>query len=1059
LPTANSLRIPEVGQIVELRRRRYAVLQVSTASTSTYGLADGHHIVTGTSIDDDALGEEVQVVWEVEPGTRVIERLTLPSPADGFDDPERLDAFLDAVRWGAASQADTRTLQAPFRSGIEIEDYQLDPLVRALQMPRVNLLIADDVGLGKTIESGLVCQELILRHRVRRVLIVCPSCIQVQWKEQMWDKFGLDFRIVDSTLMKELRRERGLHVNPWSHFPRLITSIDFIKRERPLRLLQDTLPADGQPTYPRKWDLMIVDEAHNVAPARAGKYATDSLRTIAIRTIAPHVEHKLFLTATPHNGYPESFSALLELLDNQRFAQGVKPDRDQLGAIMVRRLKSELKGWDGAPRFAERKLYPLEVEYSADERRAHQLLSTYGASRLKRAEGDAEKYACEFVLKLLKKRLISSPAAFARTLDHHRETVRNRRRPIAKPTIGILRRRVDQIDEDFDDDDAYETAELDMVDLAGSALSTTEKDEQAILDELSAWSKKVEHVADSKTRVLIEWLNANLKPDGKWSDRRVIIFTEYRATQKWLHGILATAGLTEGSNEDNRRLLQLFGGMPVDLREKVKAAFQASPTLSAVRILLATDAASEGIDLQNHCSHLIQYEIPWNPNKMEQRNGRVDRHGQRESEVNVFHFVSAGYEQRLKNATMVSPGSLEADLEFLMRAAVKVEAIREDLGKVGPVIASQVEEAMLGKRRTLDTAGAERQAEPVKQMLKFEYRVKEKIAEFEAQLRETREEMGFTPENIKSVVDVGLQLAGKPALVLLPTHPAGRSGQGVYHLPRLDGSWAVCVDGLAHPHTREIRPITFDHAIADGRDDVVLVHLGHRLVQMCLRLLRAEIWASETAYGDHLYRVSARLVRPGTIDTPAIIAYGRLVILGGDGHRLHEEVITGGGLIKEGRFERMNVTEVKNALAHVLPNPAPDSIRTRLTELWPAHERQVHSALDARSRDRLNALQKTLADRSAKEANNLAEVLRELAESIRQSIERPEFNQLELDLFSNTEREQWDRNRRGLEARVARIPEEIERETAAIRARFADPQGRLFPVAVMYLVPERLVRQ
>ena len=154
----------------------------------------------------------------------------------------------------------------------------------------------------------------------------------------MRDKFGLDFRIVDSSLMRELRRRRGIHVNPWSHFPRLITSVDFLKRERPLRLFRETLPAPGEPVYPRKYDLLIVDEAHNCAPSGAGKYATDSLRTQALRELAPHFEHKLFLTATPHNGYRESFSALLELLDNQRFSRGTEPDRKQLDAVMVRRL-------------------------------------------------------------------------------------------------------------------------------------------------------------------------------------------------------------------------------------------------------------------------------------------------------------------------------------------------------------------------------------------------------------------------------------------------------------------------------------------------------------------------------------------------------------------------------------------------------------------------------------------------------------------------------------------------------------------------------------------------
>lgn len=130
--------------------------------------------------------------------------------------------------------------------------------------------------------------RLILRHRARSILIVCPSSIQVQWKEEMRDKFGLEFRIIDSEALSELRRRRrGIHVNPWSHFPRLITSIDYLKRERPMRLFRETLPAGDQPPFPRPYDLLIVDEAHNVAPAGRGKYATDSLRTAAIWTLSP----------------------------------------------------------------------------------------------------------------------------------------------------------------------------------------------------------------------------------------------------------------------------------------------------------------------------------------------------------------------------------------------------------------------------------------------------------------------------------------------------------------------------------------------------------------------------------------------------------------------------------------------------------------------------------------------------------------------------------------------------------------------------------------------------
>src|SRR6218665_3034723 len=304
---------PEPGQLVEVRCRQWVVADVDAAGLET-GVPQ--HCVTLSSIDEDGLGEELEVVWEIEPGAPVIEGAGLPS-VTAQDDSGMLAAFVDAVRWGAATNADRGFLQAPFRSGVSIEDFQLDPLVRAIDMARVNLLIADDVGLGKTIEAGLVIQELLLRHRARTVLIVCPASLQEKWRVEMLEKFGLDFRVVDTDYIKQLRRERGTHANPWTSHPRLITSMDWAKGGEGLRAMRDVIPAHVG--HPRKFDLLVVDEAHNVAPAAGAHYALESQRTRFVRAIGPHFQHRLFLTATPHNGYTESFTALLELLDDQRF--------------------------------------------------------------------------------------------------------------------------------------------------------------------------------------------------------------------------------------------------------------------------------------------------------------------------------------------------------------------------------------------------------------------------------------------------------------------------------------------------------------------------------------------------------------------------------------------------------------------------------------------------------------------------------------------------------------------------------------------------------------------
>ena len=778
------------------------------------------------------------------------------------------------------------------------------------------------------------------------MLIICPSSLQIQWQEEMRDKFGLEFRIIDSESISVLRRKRGIHVNPWSHFPRLITSIDFLKCERPLRLFRETLPAGDQPVYPRRYDLLIVDEAH--MSLLLGEASTQPILCAPKLFVRSHHTSSIssFCLPLPTTDTVKVFSALLELLDNQRFARAVMPDRSQLEAVMVRRMKSELKlHWDGSRRFAERVVRHLEVAYTESERRAHRALQQYTVQRLKNVKTDAERFAAEFVLKLLKKRLFSSPAAFGITLEKHRRFISGSRPAFLGTTAW--RRQIENVEEDYADDEDYEASAQEAVEAASGALPTLGTEEAALLKELSEYASTSAVRPDSKAQALINWLNSCVRPKGKWSNERVIIFTEYRATQKWLYDLLAREGFTEGEH-----LLMMYGGMPHEDRERIKAAFQANPSQAPVRILLATDAASEGVNLQNHCSRLIHYEIPWNPNRMEQRNGRVDRHGQKASEVQIFHFVCKGFDVARMDASV---GNLEADLEFLMRAALKIETIREDIGKVGPVIASQVEEAMLGRRSGLDTEKAERDAEPVRRMLKFERELRKQLEKLAGQLHETKQDLRLTPENIENVVKSALALAGQLSLVhaevpgIWPDPSGRRSSCPVYTLPALSGSWALCAEGLEHPHTHKIRPIVFDPVLATGRDDVVYAHLNHRLVQMCLRLLRAEVWL--TGGSKKINRVCSHIVPDSVLPTPAVIAHGRIVVLGGDNHRIHEEVIMAGGILKEGRFVRMNVGETKTVYSAATGHAAPKFIEERLAELWPRH-RDPLMAADGSAHDR-----------------------------------------------------------------------------------------------------------
>ena len=1027
---------PQAGQLARVRGRQWVVAEVRRDSQASLDNRQVQHLVSLISIEDDATGEELEVIWEIEPGTKVIERAELPAiSAEHVDDPAALDAFLDAVRWGAVTSADQQSLQAPFRSGITIEDYQLEPLVRALRMPRTALLIADDVGLGKTIETGLVIQELILRHRARTALVVCPAGLQLQWRDEMREKFGLEFRIVNRELLSALRRARGVGANPFSHFPRLIVSIDWLKGDLGMRLLREVLPA--HPQIPRQIDVLAVDEVHNCAPAGAGgRYARDTLRTAAIRTLAPHCEHRLFLSATPHNGYENSFAALLELLDPHRFARGILPTEEAKRDVIVRRLKQDLVNDDGTPRFAKRSVVMLEVDHPDHERRVHADLVAYGVARAARLakDGDtARRTAADFIMTLLKKRLFSSPAAFVRTLEVHRRTLLRERRPSAPPTVGVLQRLIDDaqtaIDEESDEH-GVGAATLEAMEAATVSEDTKPSPEELVLlDSMRAWAAQAAVTEDARTRVLLDWVERNVK-DGE----RVIVFSEYRATQRYLQERLAARGIA------GQRVELLDGTTPSDERERIKSQWQEPLSDYPVRVLLATDAPSEGISLQKQCHLLAHAEIPWNPNRLEQRNGRVDRHGQTATEVLVHHCVSAGWETGGR-------GSLEGDLDFLARVVQKVDQIRLDLGSAGPVIAAQIEEAMLGRRTTLDEtrfSGAAASRTIVTQ----ERRMRERLAELRDELAGARQTLHLHPDRVERVVATALRLARQPALI-----PA--TAAGTWTVPPFTGSWVDATRGLEHPaRPEQQRPITFDHDIARGRTDVVLAHLGHRLVQMSLTLLRAEVWGS----ANRMHRVAMRYAAPA-LGAPVSVAHGRLVITGEAGHRLHEQLIFAAVRLDKsgGAPERLNVADAEAALAHAKDAPLPRTLRDQLTPRLFDAAGPLRSALQARAGDRARTLTTTLANRARDDQAHVAATLNELKETIRREAFGDDGPQLQLitgvELAAGDQR-QVEQDLRSLEARLDAIPAEIVAEQAAIARRYANPAHRLFPAAVTLLVPE-----
>ena len=1031
---------PTIGELVEVRGQRWVVSDVEASEQC--------HLVSLQSVEDGRYGHTLEVIWEVEPGATVLPSGALPEISDaGFDPPERLAAFLDAVRWSAVTSADVKTLQAPFRSGVAIEDYQLEPVARAVEAPRVNLLLADDVGLGKTIEAGLVAQELLLRHRARRIMIVCPAGLTVKWWDEMAEKFGLDFTIIDSARCAEVRRTHGSAANPFQVYPLCIVSLPWLRSQKAQRLLDEVLPPE--PTYPRTFDLLILDEAHHVAPAAPKQvYAVDSQQTKLIRRLAPHFTHRLFLSATPHNGYLSSFTALLEILDNQRFARGVPPDRAAVRDTVVRRLKRDIVNADGTPRFPPRQPKPIFVEYPESEREIHGLLKRFAELRRSKLTTRRGRKATDLVTLLLKKRLFSSPAAFAQTIDVYLETLRSRSASPALLTDDDIPEWLDEFWDDVAtyDDEQLAEAETDALDRVRPMQPDATDDEISLLERMRDWALSHEARPDAKARELIAYLKAVCRPDGtRWTNERVVVFTEYRDTQVWLANLLRQEGF------DGDRLALLHGGMAPEEREQLRLAFQADPAENPVRVLLATDAASEGIDLQRHCHRLVNYDIPFNPNKLEQRIGRIDRYGQT-TPPEVRHFVG-----RVKD----SADSFEADLEFLARVAMKVAQMEADLGSVNAVLADAVQRHMLGQRVDVDAVTAKRP----KQDLPTESNVSEQVRRLRETVEETIRELRITPASIKRVVDTALDLARQQPLrrYVDDRYPV----DGLYEVPPLTGSWQRATVGLTEKLKRPGEqprqlPITFDPEVArelDAKDiPVVLAHLNHPLVAMSTRLLRAAV--SNRDIG--LHRVTAVVSDDPRLEDVLVGAYARFVLVGADGVRLHEEVLYAGGWAPEnGRFRRLeNLGTLGDLLDRALTSGAPvsDVVWKRVAARWPRIADGLLAALDWRTATRRESLERKLAQRQEAERQRIEVNFAQFAESLRGALKTDDedalFSRLEVEK-SKEELAQYRRDRQSWEERLAGLTAERDRELAAVAARYRGPVPHRFPVAVVFVVPKR----
>lgn len=1089
--------LPRPGELVRARQRQYLVSDVVLPATRDPHPRTGLRpatLVKLVCLDDDAQGRELAVFWELEVGAERIDptRQGLAG-VDAFDSAARFGAYYHALQWNCVTTAtspEDERVQAPFRAGIAIMQHQLVPLQKVLALPRANAFIADDVGLGKTIEAGLILQELLLRQRLDLILIVCPSTICLQWQGEMERRFGIRFEIINREHIARIRRERGVGTNPWECGRRFIVSYQTLRRPEYQESLRVAL-GDR-----RAKSMLVLDEAHTVAPAsNHQRYAVDSNLTKLARQLAPRFENRLFLSATPHNGHSNSFSALLELLDPTRFTRGVPVEgaRAALDAVMVRRLKRDLIG-NSTLAFPTRRLIELRLTDDAGtwqlaravqgepaaapaaalrpvashELELSELLEAYRALCAPTAKRDQRVFIC------LQKRLLSSCAAFARTLDVH----------LAKTGLRIL--------EKIDDTPQAEPGDAPSDDVYGEELDGDVEQEVAVGGRLPSQPSARAEAEAVVERMQTLLRGANSRPEGKllgvlawirehqcpaagrqwfdtpaaastaYTDARLIIFTEYADTAAYIIKMVRAA--LAGTDREHDRVAYFHGAMSDDQRRELQANFNARPTRHPVRILVATDAAREGVNLQAHCADLIHYDIPWNPGRLEQRNGRIDRTLQPSPEVRCMYFA---YPQRRED-------------RVLQVLVAKVQRIHAELGSLSAVIVDRIEDtletfgidARTQQRLDLgdahDPEAATIVAREVESIRPDAARLRAEIEAAADCYHRSREFFAPDADGLRETLTMALDLAGaenggrfEPSDAARdPDHPDEPTH---YLVPELPEDWAGTLDTLRPPKPKAEAPWAWRNAtppkpvvfepLRRMTDDVVQLHLEHPFVRRALARFTAQGYAAHDLHRATLVRYR------GTHERVVLIA--RMSLFGAGASRLHDSLVHLAAEIRSeapaSPLERERdiietLAQLRAALGNVASNwrPAPVFIanhRARIAAdmaaLWPR--------LAAQARQEALELTRRLDDRGAREADQLRQILKNQQDKIGATLARsPESDSDKSDPVARQRR----LDRAHMQARREALAGELELEPPRLRAHYRVASQRIEAVGLVYLIPE-----
>ena len=594
-------------------------------------------------------------------------------------------------------------------------------------------------------------------------------------------------------------------------------------------------------------------------------------------------------------------------------------------------------------------------------------------------------------------------------------------------------------------------AELDAADDEGVRVLTADPgtEARALLDELRAQATTASALPDSRLRALAAWIKTELCPNGRWGLRRVVVFTEYDDTMRWMARLLPQLI----SGDCVGRIERYHGGLGDAKREALKRAFNTAPDAHPLRVLLCTDAAREGINLQAHCADLFHFDLPWNPGRVEQRNGRIDRVLQPEAEVRCHYFVvPARPEDRV--------------LDYLVR---KLEVIRTELGSLSEVISARLAERLESGLRDVSEPEIDRLARPDDAAARAAQELEGEGAELlrgnleilRRQLDRSAKSLAYRAAQLQDVTDLGLSIAtraGGTSAGLSPVTPP--TSPPTWTLPHLDPSWEAVLDGMREPRPADappwfrppIKPIAFE-AAHTLHAEAVQLHLGHPLVKRLLSRFRTQGFAAHD-----LSRVT--LLENTTDHLRRVVAFARLSLFGHGATRLHEEILAvSARWLPEGvrpfaeDAEKRAVETLYDLLA---TGPALyDSVaaRNQVTSRYPADFAALWAPLEVLGAEQEASARAALAVRATEESRAMEALLVGQRQAILDAFEGAMQLPLGLQLPQVEERDQFDRDRRYMEKRLVAIEAELKSEPVAIARGYEVVLRRVEPVGLVYVWP------